>query len=594
MTSEVRELKNFTAFPGKIIPEKGWYEFPTLYKIDKKGNLAQWQIIIRLVKHTKNIMHVSKLQNWNLFDDTQIPTEAEYLEELSSIPGGTIAQIWVEKGIEDGVISRFPPSYANVKNVGRANERNALMSALISARDKYIDMHAKGYVDERDKAKSDTGNGKSQKKKKTEMTYPMLAVKFKEKRSYAKFPGICQPKIDGVHCVIYLKVPRHIKQEFVSIDYSSDSDSSSNSDSGDDDDSDNKNKHNQIDIIDKQALTPDNVIMYSRSNKDFPGLRHMRKQILPILLDKYDWARRESIYLDGELYKHGLKLQQVTSLARNEAKNSDPDKHPLEFWMFDCFYPSRTADADDDDMVFKERYALLTDIFSDPRWIGKKVKAKRYAFDIEAMTASVREIKTMIEAEDVPNFRGYKDMDEIVQMINLLEHSSDDMKCIFKSIEAMRMGYFVLVPNCRVESFLQFEFYYQGLLSAGFEGAMFRNINGEYITNLGSDDSRRSTDLQKHKPTYTREFPVVGYTSGKGTNAGAIIWVCQVHESNIKFNVVPKNTTLDARKKLYQRVKKKDNFNTKYKGRLYTLEYEDISEDGAPLRAKGLEFRDID
>lgn len=361
-------------------------------------------------------------------------------------------------------------------------------------------------------------------------------------------------------------------------------------------------------------MTLANVIMYSRSNKDFPGFAHMRSQILPILVQYYDWKRHESLYIDGELYKHGLMLQEVTSIARNVAKNSKPKKYPLEFWTFDCFYPSRTLtyDEDDNSMTFAARYALLEKIFTGP------IKMKRYPFNLEKMLDSVEDIKRMINMEirhndnaddsDVEeidvNYRGYKDVAEVDSMINLLRQYDSRFSggevpqniCdgVMKemSMEAKRMGYFVLVPNTRVESFLQFEFYYQGLLSAEFEGAMFRNINGEYLTNLGSDDSRRSVDLQKHKPTYTREFPVIGFTTGKGTNAGAVIWICQAGSG--KFNTVPKNSSIAERRSIYKELRKKKNFDKKYKGRLLTVEYEDISDDSTPLRAKGIGFRDID
>jgi hypothetical protein len=582
MASEARDLKNFRSFPGSIVPEKGSYEFPILYKIDKKGNLAQWQIIIRLVKHKKGITRESRDQNWNLMKDDVVPIVDEYLDDANAIPDGTIAQIWAEKGIEDGKITRWPPSYQNAKNADHSNARNALMSAMIYARDKYIGMLEKGYVESKDEAKSDDHKVSSY-----GMLYPMLAVKFKEHRDDAEFPGVGQPKIDGVHCVIYLQVPPSITKDNVQFNADSEADESDS------------------------MLTIHNVHMYSRANKDFPGFTHMRSQILETLIDNYDWKKRESLYLDGELYKHGLLLQQVTSIARDEKKNEDVESYPLEFWLFDCFYPSRTtvyAHDEDAVMSFKDRYSLLESIFE-----GKPTKVKTYKFDIGKMVHEAETIKKMIEAEkkysddtdediDV-NYRGYEGLREVEQMVNLVkqhdtEHyvdgSDSSGNTLPLSMKVLKWKYFMLVPNTRVESFLQFEFYYLGLLSCGFEGAMFRNINGGYVTNLGSDDSRRSIDLQKHKPTYTAEFRVVGFTSGKGSNAAAVIWVCRVGEKGTKFNVVPKNSNLKERRSIFKKLQKDGYFARKYKGRMYTVEYEDISKSGAPLRAKGIGFRDIE
>ncbi len=606
MASQARNLKNFEEFPGSIVSEKMTYDFPMLYKVDKNNNLSQWQIAIRLVKKVKGLTKQERNQNWNLMMDSVIPMESEYLENADAIPEGTIAQIWVEKGVEGGKNSRFPPSYMEAKNGTQTNARNALMSAMIYCRDKFIGMQAKGYSTDRDDvadSDSDTEKGSKKKKKKKkvfEMLYPMLAVKLKEKRDKVQWPAVGQVKIDGAHGIIYLRMPKNATPSNITVDLSS-------GDSDSDNDIEGGGKG-------RVKVSIEHVVIYSRSNKDFPGLAHIRRQILPILVKHYDWERRESLYIDGELYKHGLLLQQIVSIARNEKKNADYKKHPLEFWTFDCFYPSRTityAKSEEDSMTFTQRYALLESLFSD-----EQPKLKKYPFNLSQMVDSAEGIKHMIavemqynesigddsdgEEEIEINMRGYDDLNELNQMISLLrQHDTDRFGgngvCgAMKDLQmvAKRYGYFVLVPNVRVESFLQFEFFYQGVLSAEFEGAMIRNVNGEYLTGLGSDDSRRSNDLQKHKPSYTKEFPVVGFTSGKGTNAGAIIWECQAHST--KFTTVPKNSSISARRAAYKELKKKKNFNSKYKGRLYTVEYEDISEDGVPLRAKGIGFRDID
>jgi hypothetical protein len=572
MTSNVRSLTNFNEFPGEIDYEKNVYKFPALYKINKHGKLSIWQIYIRLVKKVKGLKNQQRDQNWSLMEDITLPLESDYLEDAESIPEGTIAQIWVEKGIEGGLMSRFPPTYASAKNKGKSDMRNALMSALISSRTKYIDMKDKGYTSKKSKAKNDNKKGDSY-----GMLYPMLAVMFKEERNAAVFPGIGQPKIDGVHCVVYLHVPPEVKKK---------------------------------DDIDDDNITIENVIMYSRANKDFPGLAHIRKQLLPILINAYDWERHESIYLDGELYVHGSSLQQITSLARNKDKNSKPKKNPLYLWLFDCFYPSSTETylaADQKVMTFTERYKILTDLF-----VGD-YESIRYDFDADAMLEGVEEIKRLITNEEVHakgaeddsdvevpseiNYRGYHSIGEVSQMISFMEDKKNHTIVGFDALETKKYGYCVLVPNTRVESFFQFELYYHGLLSAGFEGAMYRNMNGGYLTNLGSDDSRRSIDLQKHKPTYAKEFVVVGFTTGKGSNAGAVIWQCKTKKGNVVFNVTPKNSSISTRRRIYSSIKNKKGrsvFKDKYKGRMYTVEYEDISDNGTPLRAKGIGFRDID
>lgn len=540
MATIARDMKDFLSFPGRIVEEKGWYEFPILYKRTKTKAIKQWQMIIRLVKKTKNITKEHREQNWSVMTDLQVPVKKEYLTDEESIPEKTIAQFWTESGFINMKISRFPPDYASAKNVGRANERNALMSAMIEVRDKFMDMAAKGYCES-----LETVQKNKKVKIKNSMTYPMLALKFKENRDEVKYPAIVQPKLDGVHFIAFLK------------------------------------RTNLEDTPDE-----DDVVIYSRSNKDFPGFSHLREQLLPILIQLYDTENMESIYLDGEFYYHNLLLQEITSIARNKAKNERPKEHKLEMWLFDCFYPSRKD-------ILEVRYERLSNIFAD-----KPIKTKTYEFDRDRMLASARELEDMLKLEKergIPeDFRGYEDIHELRDMISILEKKGDSFGNVQSSITVRKWQYLVLVPNQKVESFLELQYYYYGLLSVGFEGAMIRNYGSKYITNLDSDNSRRSPDLLKHKPTYTKEFPVIDFTKGKGSNAKAIIWVCKVPETDSEFNVVPKHTTLEARRKLYKKVSKDDNFEERYKGRMLGVEYEDVGDSGVPLRAKGIGFRNID
>jgi predicted DNA-binding WGR domain protein len=53
-----------------------------------------------------------------------------------------------------------------------------------------------------------------------------------------------------------------------------------------------------------------NVFMYSRGMKSFVYLHHIKKEIL-----KIKELLNEGIYLDGELYEHGLKLHDISSLV---------------------------------------------------------------------------------------------------------------------------------------------------------------------------------------------------------------------------------------------------------------------------------------
>ena len=92
--------------------------------------------------------------------------------------------------------------------------------------------------------------------------------------------------------------------------------------------------------------------------------------------------------------------------------------------------------------------------------------------------------------------------------------------------------------------------------------------------------------------TYADEYEVVGYTGGKkGRDVNAIIWQCKVPNGNT-FNVTPKNITYAERYLIYKKASTNDGFNKLYSGRMMTVEYEDLSNDNVPLRAKSIGFRD--
>lgn len=64
-------------------------------------------------------------------------------------------------------------------------------------------------------------------------------------------------------------------------------------------------------------------------------------------------------------------------------------------------------------------------------------------------------------------------------------------------------------------------------LEQGYEGAMARNISGEYV-------NKRSYDLLKIKEFLDDEFPVIGVEEGRGKLVGHAIFVCQT-KSGVDF-----------------------------------------------------------
>ena len=101
--------------------------------------------------------------------------------------------------------------------------------------------------------------------------------------------------------------------------------------------------------------------------------------------------------------------------------------------------------------------------------------------------------------------------------------------------------------------------------------------------------------MLKRKARFTDEFELVDFTQGtKGKDIGAVIWILKTHDTNKTFNATPKDITYEERYKLYKKsvLNNKKGFNNNYKGRMMTVEYEDLSKDKVPLRAKSICFRE--
>jgi ATP-dependent DNA ligase len=127
---------------------------------------------------------------------------------------------------------------------------------------------------------------------------------------------------------------------------------------------------------------------------------------------------------------------------------------------------------------------------------------------------------------------------------------------------------------------------FEQFTNEGYEGIMIRNKQGLYL----SSPISRSNDLVKMKAKETDEFEIVGFTEGlRGKDKGALIWQVKTSEGKV-FNVTPKDMTQEQRKEKFQEFKK----SFKFKGHMLTVEYESLSKDKIPQRAKAVAIRDYE
>jgi ATP-dependent DNA ligase len=477
MTSDKRDFTNFNEFPGEYSEGSGIYEFPPLYHEDSMKHKRVWQIFARLVKDGKRQDTI----DWNTMEENQIKIKQKYFQG-EDLPIGVIAQIWTVTGVIGGKITRSVPTYFDKSAfVGKKNERNAWQQALIKARSLYLLKEQKGGTTKL--------SGKKTVKKDTEGTikyFPMLARKWAESWKYLEFPAYLQPKLDGVRCIIYLEKP------------------------------DSNYKH---------------VVIYSRQQKDFPGMEYLQIALYPYLNALYDKEKQQSIYLDGELYNHGKSLQDISGESRNTIKASNIDKLNY-YYIYDCFYPLEP------ETTFHNRLKQLKELF------------KSIEVDTE-----------FVDCSSLPNSTLTKD--------------------IIRE-----------TPTHLVNNMNEVNEWFDKYTSGKYEGVILRNKKGVYLFDPKRTGVHlRSHDLVKMKSKETAEYEIVGFTEGsKGKDKGALIWILATEDGK-QFNVTPKDITYDERKELF----KKAQINFKpYLGRMLTIEFEALSKDGIPQRAKALNFRDVE
>ena len=111
MDLEKRNYTDFNKFPGHISKTDFSYKFPYLYHVDHNDNIRVWKIVVRLIKKKIKTTTI----DWNIMEDDTIPIIKEYLNG-TNISDSTISQVYVESGVLNGKITRYPPTYPTKKN----------------------------------------------------------------------------------------------------------------------------------------------------------------------------------------------------------------------------------------------------------------------------------------------------------------------------------------------------------------------------------------------------------------------------------------------------------------------------------------------
>ena len=160
----------------------------------------------------------------------------------------------------------------------------------------------------------------------------------------------------------------------------------------------------------------------------------------------------------------------------------------------------------------------------------------------------------------------------------------DSIKKMFAQVAASTAAsphnlppYICLVETTEAKTTAEFKAEFGRFIEAGYEGIMLRNKGGMYRCNY------RSHDLQKYKEFEEDEFLITGFTQGDGRDKGTVIWVCETKEGK-EFTVRPRGT-MESRRKLFET-------GQKYVGKMLTVIYQELTEEGKPRFPVGKDIRD--
>ena len=159
-----------------------------------------------------------------------------------------------------------------------------------------------------------------------------------------------------------------------------------------------------------------------------------------------------------------------------------------------------------------------------------------------------------------------------------------DIKKMFAQVAASTASlphemppYICLVETIEAKTVAEFKAEFSRFIEEGYEGIMLRNKGGMYRCNY------RSHDLQKYKEFEEDEFRVIGFTQGDGRDKGTVIWICETKDGK-DFTVRPRGT-MESRRKLFQT-------GEKYVGKMLTVIYQELTEEGKPRFPVGKDIRE--
>lgn len=281
-----------------INPLSQMYEFPILYKAtEAHSKIRMWSLFVRLITRASCLQKYPI--GWNLFEEHPVEFSPSYLNQTEALldDDGIIAQFWTETGEEGGKIIRHPPTL--VLNSKQKTFRNIAQQAVFEAESLYNSKLRDGFrpPDQEEYVFLNVHPSGMI----IDRYFPMLAWDSKKTKALG-YPHLIQPKLDGDRC---LATPTEL-----------------------------------------------GIQLYSRQRLDYPD-NPVNLQIKEYLKPAF---RNFTGILDGEFYRHGMRHQDIHSMATNGQTPITEQHH--QYHLYDLFFPDNLS------IPFQERHTLLKQLYS--------------------------------------------------------------------------------------------------------------------------------------------------------------------------------------------------------------------------------------
>jgi len=118
-------------------------------------------------------------------------------------------------------------------------------------------------------------------------------------------------------------------------------------------------------------------------------------------------------------------------------------------------------------------------------------------------------------------------------------------------------------------------------ITEGYEGIIIRNEQGLYKRGF------RSADLQKYKKFQDEEFIIIGCKAGTGVEEGCVIWECENTQLEAPDFWVRPRGDHESRRAMFEH-------SEEYIGKLLTVRFQELTDEGVPRFPVGVTIRDYE